>query len=142
MKIKIRNILPAAMLACSLTAFHGCLEGYGFEKLQENSDIGLMIKGSYAVRYDESDFQMGFNESRNEFWVTDDNMADYFVLKCDKMPEPGGIVTADITYTTKNDTKSKSGIKFEVEDFDTDSDVVKLWNQPSKMGVIVKILRY
>ena len=141
MKTAIKDILPAAILAFGLAAVSGCVKGYGFEKLQENSDIGLMVKGSYAVRYDEANFQMGFNEDRKEFWVTDDNMADYFVLRCGKMPEPGGTLTADVVYTTRDDVKSRSGLEFEVQDYDSDSGKIKLWNQSYRIGVIVMILR-
>lgn len=137
----MKYTLYAAILSFGLAVLSGCVKGYGFEKLQENSDIGLMVKGSYAVRYDKANFQMGFNEDRREFWVTDDNMADYFVLTCDALPRPEGTLTADLVYTTRDDIKSKTGLKFDVQDYDSDSGTVKLWNQTSKIGVIIRILR-
>lgn len=141
MKTAIKNILPAAILAFGLTAIAGCVKGPEIDKLRNNNDIGLMVKGNYVVKYDERNFQTGFNEERKEFWVTDDNMADYFVLRCYSMPEPGTEIQADIVYTTDTDTKSRTGLKFEVQEPGTDADVIRLWNQSYRIGVIVRILR-
>ena len=140
MKTAIKDILPAAILAFGLAAVSGCVKGYGFEKLQENSDIGLMVKGSYAVRYDEANFQMGFNEDRKEFWVTDDNMADYFILAFDEMPsEEGQTVTASIEYTTSDDIRSKVGIEFRVTKTDLAEGKIWLWNAGGKIGAVIPV---
>ena len=111
------------------------------EEFKNESGIGLTIKGKSVFQYDSADCQLGFNESRNEFWVTDDNMANYFILKCKKFPSEGDSVTADITYTTDNDIVSRKGVVFQVLGYDSETEKISLWNQSRKIGVIVKIIR-
>lgn len=138
---KGRYIFYTAIIAAALPLMSGCTKGFGIDDFRQESDIGLSVKGSYELRYDPANCQLGFNESRNEFWVTDDTMANYFILKCSSFPEVGKTVTADIVYTTETDLKSRSGLAFEVTGYDTQTGKISLWCQSGKIGVIVKVLR-
>ena len=137
-KLMLKRILLLAAVSISAD---GCVKGLGIEEFRQESDIGLFIKGGNVIRYNEDEFQLGFNGDRNEFWVTDDNMANYFILKCKKFPSEGDSVTADITYTTDNDIISRKGVVFQVLGYDSETEKISLWNQSRKIGVIVKVIR-
>lgn len=138
---RIAKILALPLLASSMAAVSGCDRGFNLEQFMQESDIGLSIKGNYILRYDPSDCQIGFNESRNEFWVTDDTMANYFILKCRSFPEAGETVKADLTYTTDDDLKVRSDLTFQVTEYDSSAETISLWSQAGRIGVIVKVLR-
>ena len=138
---KKRYLTIPVLAAALLAAAPGCEPGFGIEEFKNESGIGLTIKGKSVFQYDSADCQLGFNESRNEFWVTDDTMGNYFILKCRSFPEPGSTVKADLVYTTETDIKTRSGLTFQVVKFDTDSELISLWSQAGRIGAIVKVLR-
>lgn len=135
--------LPRCFIALCLIPglLGGCVEGMSVEEFNNETDIGLVIGSGYHFRYDEKNCQTGYNESRNEFWVMDDNMANYFILKCDAFPDVGNTVKADLTYTTSNDIKTRTGLEFRVTDADSTTGKIWLWCKPKKIGAIVKVLR-
>lgn len=123
-----------------LSVLSGC-DNFNMEQFTGNDDIGLMVKGEYAIRYDAGDSQIGMNELRNEFWVTDRNMADYFILKCSSFPGESETVKADLTYTTVDNLIRKKNLTFEVTQYDQSSDKIHLWCQSERIGLIIKVLR-
>ena len=133
--------LKILLLMLLTAAASGCVNNFDREEFSQMSDIGLYVKGQNVLIYDDINFQIGFSRDRNEFWVTDDNMANYFILDCEYFPENGSTVKADLVYTTSNDIKTRNGISFEVTKTDDASGKVWLWNSKNKIGAVVKILR-
>lgn len=138
---KLAVLTTMLLSACAAALFPACTPGFSSEEFSLEQDIGLCIKGNYVLRYDSDKFQLGYNEDRAEFWITDDNMADYVILKCNSFPENGSTVKADLIYTTENDLIKKSGLSFKVTEYDDRSGKIWLWSQSGRIGVIVKILR-
>lgn len=118
----------------------GCEPEFTLKDFKSENGIGLIIKGTPVLTYDEKRFQTGYNKEKNTFWVTDDNMADYFILTCRSFPEAGSSVTGSLKYTTETDVKNRQGTSFEVISCDYDSGIIKLWNDSGKIGVIVSML--
>ena len=70
------------------------------EILLQKDDISLTWKGDVQISYSPSTCQLGYNESRNEYRVYDDKLANWFVLKCSEAPsEPGQIISSDVSWT-------------------------------------------
>ena len=82
-KLNVTILAAASALAC------GCVNGSALEEFRQESEIGLYIKGERVLVFNEENYQSGFNEERNEFWVMDDNMADFFILKCHSFRRTG-----------------------------------------------------
>ena len=54
--------------------------------LLEGSEISLSWKGVNQVTYNSADYQLGFNDGKNEYRVYDDKLADWFTVTCSQKP--------------------------------------------------------
>lgn len=110
------------------------------EILLSREDISLTWKGTEQIVYDPATWQLGYNPEHNEFRANDDNMANYFVLKCKARPDTEGQeVGASVEWTLRTNVKHYDGLKFEVRRVSPDG-YVWLWNRSQKIGVTVKYL--
>lgn len=136
-----RTIILAIAAACTLS---GC-KNSGFSEnaflTQTTSggdnDIALMEKGTRILTYDPATWQLGYNDAKKEFRVSDDNMNYYYIVRCNTMPsEEGQTIDATLEWTTYNDNMSKS-LTFKVSKIDSDG---KIWLYSAKgqIGVVVK----
>ena len=92
------------------------------------------------MSFDENTCQLGYNSARNEYRVYDENLANWYILKCSAQPtSEGQIVKADLEYTTEKDVKSLTDLEFSVEKTSSDG-LVWLWNKERKIGIIIKNL--
>ena len=125
------------LLAVSLSV--ACTQNYGsFGPAFESDTISLTWKGSVQVEYDPATYQLGYNSSRNEFRVYDDRLAYWFVVTCSEKPvSEGQTLTADVSWTGKNKTKSMNALKFNVTKAD-DTGMVWLWNQANRISIVLK----
>lgn len=132
-----RFILAALILpyiqACTPASFYE-------EDFAGKGEISLYVKGMLQLEYSPETHQFGFNPAGNEIRVSDDNMADYFILTFDEMPsEEGQTVTASIEYTTSDDIRSKDGIEFRVTKTDLAEGKIWLWNAGGKIGAVIPV---
>lgn len=110
------------------------------EILLQRDDISLTVRGEEQLKYIAETFQIGYNAELNEFRVFDDDMANWFVLKCSSRPDTEGQeVTADIRWTTPNTTKTKKSLTFRVEKTDSEGHIW-LWCNNEAIGVVVQEL--
>lgn len=110
------------------------------ELLLQRDDISLTERGELHLSFNEKNCQLGYNQERNEFRVYDDQLANWFIIRCDAHPSSvGQEVTADLEYTTANDTKTFSGLEFSVEKTSSDG-LIWLWCKDKKIGLVVKAL--
>lgn len=115
---------------------------FTMEQFSATEEISLRIKGARLLEYKAETHQLGFSRSKCEFRVHDDDMANYFIIRCSEMPSTTGQkVTADIEYTTSDDVKSRNGLEFEVADIEDGSGKIWLWNQKYQIGAVVKALQ-
>lgn len=134
MKRAVLFIISAAVL---LT---GCREYDIEEILLQREDISLTIRGEEILVYDEETFQIGYNSEKNEFRVFDDNLANWFVLKCSARPSTEGQeVKADLSWTSTNTTKTRKGLTFTVEKTGPEG-FIWLWCEAEAAGVVVREL--
>lgn len=126
-------------VGAALAALTACNENID-EVLLQRSDISLTVKGELMMSYDENTCQLGYNQERNEFRVYDDNIANWFIISCDAHPSSvGQEVTADLEYTTADDTKTYSNLEFSVEKTSSDG-LIWLWCKDKQIGLVVKAL--
>lgn len=110
------------------------------EILLSREDISLTFKGEEQLVYDPAGWQMGYNSARNEFRVSDDDMADYFIVRCDADPtDEGQELKADIIWTMQTTMKRYDGLKFEVRKV-ASGGKIWLWNRVHGIGVVVRKL--
>ena len=132
----MRNVLTVIMVIM-LTAT-GCTNYNVEEVLLQNTEISLTWKGDLQISYAPNTHQLGYNESRNEYRVYDDKLANWFVLKCDQVPATvGQIINCDISWTGKSNIKNMKGVELKVEKTD-DMGRIWLWNQDNGIGIIIK----
>ncbi len=126
-------------IAAALMALTSCTYDID-EVLLQRSDISLTVRGELQMSYDENTYQLGHNETRNEFRVYDDKLTNWFILKCDTRPTSAGQkIKADLEYTTTKDTKTVRDLTFKVENTNSEG-MIWLWNQQQKIGIVVKAL--
>ncbi len=132
----IRRFLYIAAAALTLAACKYNTE----EVLLSRNDISLTVKGELQMSFDENTCQLGYNTGRNEFRVYDENLENWFILRCSAKPtSEGQTITADLEYTTADGVKTLTGLEFKVENTSSDG-LIWLWNRDKKIGVVVKVL--
>lgn len=136
MKIALKYMLLCALL---LTAA-GC-EPYDIDLvLLSREDVSLTWKGADQIVYEPDTWQIGYNAERNEFRVHDDEMANYFTVKCSARPtDEGQELTADVQWTMISSIKRFDGIRFEVKRVSADG-YIWMWSKTHNIGVVVKKL--
>lgn len=116
----------------------GCKRFNPEDHLLPREDISLTVKGEVMLTYDPMTFQLGCNEEMNEFRVFDDNVGNWFTLKCKGRPViVGDVVSADLIWTTENSTKTRRDLIFSIEKTDSEGKIW-LWCKEESIGVVVK----
>ena len=106
--------------------------------LTETSEISLTWKGVRQVTYSPGNYQLAYNDSRHEYRVYDDKLANWFVLRCSEDPvSVGQRISADVSWTGKSSTKEFFGLEFTVEKTDEDGQIW-LYNSSYKIGIVIK----
>lgn len=106
--------------------------------LLEGSEISLSWKGVNQVTYNSADYQLGFNDGKNEYRVYDDKLADWFTVTCSQKPvSEGETIIADVSWTGSKGTKSFTEVEFSVEKTD-ERGYIWLWSNSKKIGIIIK----
>lgn len=120
-----------------LTAVSCDIEGLS-EINMKNEEISLSLKGVVLLQYDSRQWQIGYNGSRNEYRIHDDNMGEYFIVTCSEAPSfEGQTFKADLTYTANSAIARESGLTFEVQKLDG-AGRIWLWNKSKKYGIVIK----
>lgn len=132
------HIITIAAMAAAMLA--GCNRVEPEEVLLTREDISLTIKGTDQVSFNRNDFQLGFNDQRNEFRVVNDRLAQWFVLQCSATPvHEGQEITGTLEYTTDTVPKRLDNLSFIVQKI-SDDGLIWLWNSSRKIGIVVKII--
>ena len=130
------------LLLCLLPVIGACI----FEARIDDELIGsdtpcLKVKGRMVFLYDEATCQLGYTPALHEFRTGNDDMSDFFILRCDMTPkEAGQTVTASLTWLQNYEVQKRDGLTFKVEKV-TDDGTVWLWNGRESIGAVVRILR-
>lgn len=108
------------------------------QTLLVHEELMLTWKGAVQVTYAPQTWQCSFNTARNEFRVNDDNIANYFVIRCSEMPSSEGQeLSGDVEWTVKTNIKRYEGLRFKVEQVASDGRIW-LWNKSQKIGVVIR----
>lgn len=110
------------------------------EILLKREDISLTIRGEEMLVYDEETFQLGYNSEKNEFRVFDDNLANWFVLRCSERPSTEGQkLKADLSWTSDDTIRNRKGLAFTVEKTGPGG-FLWLWCETEAAGVVIREL--
>jgi len=133
----MKNIIIILMSVCVIT---GCCRYDIDEILLRKSEISLTWKGADQFVYDPITCQMAYNSSSHEYRVFDDKISNWFIIRCSERPDTEGqVITADVTWTTPNNTKTEKQIDFTVKQTGKDGQVW-LWNNSKNIGIVIKNL--
>ena len=133
----IRNII---LTLAALICLAGCKRYDVDEILLQREDISLTVKGAAILEYDPLTFQLGYNAQTNEFRVFDDDLGNWFTLKCSSRPAvEGEDVKCDLKWTSSSTTRTRNGLTFNVEKTDGRG-YIWLWCKDEAIGVVVKEL--
>ena len=117
----------------------GCVGYEVDELLMHKEGVSLIVRGKIVLDYDSNKGQMSYNGKRGEYRVMDDEMAHYFVFRCDAdLSDIGQEVTADLKYTTASDVKTETSLTFKVERIEPSKGMFWLWCNSKKIGVVVR----
>lgn len=106
------------------------------EIIAENQEVGITVNGKTYITYTAEGWQMAHNPTTNEYSVFNDDVTDYYVVRCNERPSSEGqSVTADVEYTTANNIVKITGITLEVKKVDKD----KVWLYNVKRNILVVI---
>lgn len=130
----------ALYLLTSVLCLCGCRQYDIDEILLQREDISLTIKGELILSFDADICQIGHNDRKNEFRVYKDNLSDMFILTCSENPtSEGQTVKADLTWTSTDSIRKRSGLSFTVRKTSPEG-LVWLWCDSERIGIIVKAL--
>lgn len=132
--------MTLAGITAAVLLIAGCVRNnFSETDFQIVEGISLYVKGQQILSYTPEKCQIGFNPDSGEIRVSDDDMADYFIIRfTGSIPANEGEVTkADIEYTTPDNLKRLNGISFRVTRTDEDSGLIWLWDEAGKTGVVL-----
>lgn len=109
-----------------------------FEKSSRDC-ICLDINGKAIFTYEENTCQISYSENRFEFRVGNDDMSDYYIVRCSSFPHEGALVRGSLTWTTRKDIRERKDLEFKVLKV-KDGNTIWLWNQKSRIGVVIKAI--
>lgn len=127
-------------IAAAFLTLPGCApDGPALEQeFTESSSVCFTVRGEVEHRFDPLDWQAVYSPSKCEFTVCNDNMSDFYTLRCSALPRQGGDeVKCDVTWTTYSDIKKKSGIRFKVTRADSATGVLWMWSSSELIGAAV-----
>lgn len=128
------------MIMAAILALSGCKTYDVDEILMVRSDVSLTHKGILQFSYDPLTCQMAHSPTNDEFRVFDDELANWFTVKCDDKPtEVGQTLTATVSWTTATDTKKESDLEFQVHRIDK-TGKIWMWNDSKDIGVVIQEL--
>ena len=124
-----------------LLCISGCRRYDIDEILLQREDISLTINGVEVISYDPVSYQLGYNERKNEFWVSDDYISHWFILTCHDRPDTEEqSLKADLSWTDATTTKSRKNLNFKVMKRDSKGHIW-LWCEEDAIGIVVKEFR-
>lgn len=118
----------------------GCVRnGFSEADFTVIDGISLYVKGKQILEYTQERYQIGFNPDAAEIRVSDDDMADYFIVRFygDSPANEGEEIKADLEYTTEDDVKRQKEISFRVTRTDEGSGLIWLWDEAGKRGIVL-----
>ena len=124
----------------TIVALAGCQPYDIDEILLTRNDLSITVKGVLQMSYDPLTCQMAHNTTDNEYRVYDDDLADWFVVKCDTKPTyEGQELRVTVTWTTTDDIRRESNLEFEVHRIDSKGKIW-MWNDSKDIGVVIQEL--
>lgn len=128
------------ILLIAVIAASGCSRFDLDEVLLPREDISMTHKGKLIMSYDPLTCQMSHDHEDNMYRIYNDAISDWFTVRCSQTPHSTGQeITADVSWTTPDDTKSEKGLKFTVEKTSTDG-TIWMWNKSKSIGIVIKNL--
>lgn len=111
--------------------------------INTSKSISLTVDSKTILGYSSATHQLGFNDEKNEFRVSNDNFSKYFVITCSKMPSQAGEnVEATLVYTDAGNKVITETGTFRVSKINEDKGrLIWLWNPDRKIGVVVQQLQ-
>lgn len=122
----------------SIFLIEACTPSFTENTLLEQSEISLIWKGTVQVSFNPATGQLGYNDSRKEYRVYDDKLADWFTVRCSELPsEVGQQISADVSWTGTQSPQKYYGLSFVVKQISQEG-LIWLWNEDKNIGIIIK----
>lgn len=133
----IRKIL---LMTALILAAAGCCRYDVDEVLLVKTDISMTWKGQDQFVYIPASCQFSHNITTNEYRAFDDRLSNWFTIRCSERPDTEGQeLTADVTWTSTDATKSEKALEFTVHKTDSKGRIW-LWNKSKNIGIVIKNL--
>lgn len=127
------------ILFCICALVNSCAEQPVLSEFSEIDIIRMEVAGQTVLVYNPKTCQMAFNRDRCEFRVHTDTMSDYFIVRMSEIPsELGQEVSADLTWTTSTDIRTRKNVTLLLVNMEGDR--LWLWDAAGKTGMEVRIL--
>lgn len=132
---------PEAVLAMLVAlALCGCSpDGPALRQSFVESDlVTFTVKGAQQHRFNMLTWQSVYSPDPCVFVVCDDDMSDYYILRCSRTPrEVGESVKCDVEWTTYSNLRKKKDVEFSLVKADWTSGTLWLWSSSELIGAAV-----
>ena len=136
-------IINIFLTLVSILSVTGCINGNTEleQRFTQFDGMHLSVKGDVVLEYNTLYWQCAFSPSSAEFKVCEDNMRDYYILRCNRVPATiGDKVSCDLEWTTYSDVKERKNLDFRLVKADPDTGIMWLWCSSARIGAAVKEL--
>ena len=108
------------------------------EILLGSTEVSLSMKGKVQYTFNPGTGQAAFSPDGTLYRYTDDNLQNWFELKCQTRPVlEGDKIKADLKWNSKTSSGDETALEFSVERTD-ESGMIWLWNETKNIGLIIK----
>ncbi len=138
--MKRLDIVYIVLFLLAVSLFTSCTGNKVDPEFVATSDFSLKVKDDMVFKYDPLTCQVAFNREKGEFRVHTDNMSDYYCLNLSYVPTgEGQKVKGGITWTSRSDVVTRSGLTFVVKKVDR-SGKMWLWCRKERIGAVIQVL--
>ena len=103
--------------------------------LENAQDLSMTFKHRPLLEYQPDRWQKGF--SRNEFWITKDDMNEFFHICLDKAPIVGNKVSGNLDFRLRGeDIQHKKNLRFDTMKMD-ENGKIWLYNNSKDIGLVI-----
>lgn len=127
------------ILIAFIFAICSCVEPKPNDSFLESNDLCLIFKDKIIHKYDPLTWQLGYNQTKKEFRVYNDNVSDFYILTCNQLPQKvGQEIQGDLKWSDSS-IKNRKNLTFTVKKIDYQGRIW-LWNSKNEIAISVMVL--
>lgn len=137
----MKRILYLIISTVGLVSLASCHKDRVSEEFINSNELCFRKDGNTLIKYDDVNYQIGFNEAEKQFRINNDTMSEYYILDCKEIPSRlEQDINANLRWAKGNSVYGLKDVSFKVKKMDN-SGRFWLWSKKEGIEVSVQVIR-